>query len=129
MKIKYSSIIPFKGFLCINLYETLYVRKEAKERWESDRYKYQREETINHELIHEAQARDFCKVLWIGYTIFYLVYFILWLVELLRPPYNSAYKDICFEREAKFNQMNLDYLATRTKFACFTEQYWKNKKD
>ena len=94
MKIKYSSIIPFKGFLCINLYGTLYVRKEAKERWESDRF--QREETINHELIHEAQARDFCKVLWIGYTIFYLVYFILWLVELLRPPYNSAYKDICF---------------------------------
>ena len=125
MKIKYSSIIPFKGFLCINLYGTLYVRKEAKERWESDRF--QREETINHELIHEAQARDFCKVLWIGYTIFYLVYFILWLVELLRPPYNSAYKDICFEREA--NQMNLDYLATRTKFACFTEQYWKNKKN
>lgn len=129
MKIKYSSIIPFHGFLCINLYGTLYIRKEYKDKWESDWYATKRKQTINHELIHTAQAKDLCKVIWIGYTIFYLLYFLFWLVEIIRPPYNYAYKDICFEKEAKQNQMNLDYLVTRKSFSCFDKKYWTNKKD
>lgn len=50
-------------------------------------------------------------------------------VEIIRPPYNYAYKDICFEKEAKQNQMNLDYLVTRKSFSCFGKKYWTNKKD
>lgn len=79
MKIKYSSLIPFKGFYAINLYGTMYIRKEFKDSpLRLDEY------DINHEEIHSAQARDFCKINWIGYTIFYIFYFLFWLVELVR---------------------------------------------
>ena len=38
-------------------------------------------------------------------------------IELILPPYTSAYKDSPFEREAYANQRNPNYLATRPLFA------------
>lgn len=121
MKIKYSSIIPFKGFYAINLYGTMYIRKEFKDSpLKLDEY------DINHEEIHSAQARDFCKINWIGYTIFYIFYFLFWLVELVRPPYDEAYHDICFEKEAYIHENNLDYLKQRTRWCWLKKKYWRN---
>lgn len=46
-----------------------------------------------------------------------LLYVLAWFVELVLPPYNSAYKDSPFEREAYLNQNNPEYLANRPLFA------------
>ena len=46
MKIIYNSIIPFKGFLAINLFGLLFVREERKDKLNSI--------VINHEAIHLA---------------------------------------------------------------------------
>ena len=35
-------------------------------------------------------------------------YVLCWLIEIILPPYNSAYKDICFEGEAQYNEQNLN---------------------
>lgn len=117
MKIIYSSIIPFRGFYAMNLFGVLFVRKEYEGRPVS-------KITLNHEEIHSAQALDFCKVKFLGYLLFYLTYFIFWIIELFRPPYNSAYRSICYEREAYDNEDNLTYLDTRKKWSAFKKRYW-----
>lgn len=120
MKVKFSKIIPFKGFLAINLYGTIFVREKYRDRWyHISNTKYY----LNHEYIHELQALDFCKIKWIGYTIFYLLYFLAWLKELILPPYSKAYKDIRFEREAYRYELDLDYPDRRERFAEFNEEF------
>lgn len=119
--IKYNCLFPIKKFIMMNFYGKLYINKANKDKWKGYP-RYVKNRIINHENIHEAQALDYCKKKWIGYTIFYLVYTFHWLKEILLPPYNTAYKDIPFEIEAKQNQNNLDYLKTRRRFA------WKHLK-
>lgn len=119
MKIQYSSIIPFKGFYAINLFGVLFIRKEYKDRPVSKR-------TLNHESIHSTQAKDFCKITWIGYILFYILYFLFWIIEIIRPPYDEAYHDVCFEKEAYLNEDNLDYLNTRKRWDWTKKIYWRN---
>ena len=65
MKIIYNRFIPFKGFIAINLFGTLFVRQEKgkPEPYVSPR-------TINHESIHTEQMKE------LGYIFFYIWYFI-----------------------------------------------------
>lgn len=86
----------------MNLFGVLFVRKnpDGTNPELSDK-------TINHEMIHTEQIKD---CLWIFY---YPIYLILWFLEVLLPPYPSAYKDTCMERECYDNDMNLNYLKTR----------------
>ena len=100
MKIIYNNIIPFKGFLAINLFGILFVRGT-----ESDI----NERVLNHEKIHTAQMKE----LW--YIPFYILYFLEWLYRLTQK--GNAYRNISFEREAYENEMNFDYLANRRKWA------------
>ena len=105
MKIKYSSIIPFKGFYAINLFGTFFVRKEYKDMPIP-------ENTINHESIHTAQMRE------MGYIFFYIWYFIEWLL-LIFSVGKEAYYWISFEREAYDNEDNLNYLKERKHYSWF----------
>ena len=105
MEIKYSKIIPFKGFYAINLFGTLFIREEYKEQPIS-------ETTLNHESIHIAQMKE----MW--YVFFYIWYFIEWLL-LLFSVGKYAYYRISFEREAYDNEDNLKYLETRKPFSWF----------
>ena len=63
MKIKYSKIIPFKGFYAINLFGTYFIRKEFEG-------KSVPKKTLNHEAIHTEQMKE------LGYIFFYIWYFI-----------------------------------------------------
>lgn len=115
MKIKYSSIIPFPGFLAINLFGTIFVRKEARDRIEKNPDRYAA--TWNHEAIHTEQMKE---TLYIG---FYILYLVFWIFRLLTPPWCTAYKDISFEQEAYLNQENLNYLETRQPYAWISYQF------
>lgn len=114
MKIVPNNIIPFKGFLAINLFGILFVRQDSWAR----KTEAQKAVTINHELIHTEQMKE---TLYIG---FYLLYLLMWLVRLLTPPWDTAYQDISFEQEAYCNEKNLNYLKTRKPYNwlnyCFT---------
>lgn len=100
----FNSIIPFKGYKAINLFEIIFARKECKERFTDI--------DLNHEKIHTAQMRE---LLYIG---FYLWYLIEWFILLFK--YGSkAYRNIRFEKEAYANEDNLDYLKTRKHYAYF----------
>ena len=103
MKIKYSKIIPFKGFYAINLFGTYFIREEYKD------FPIE-EETLNHEAIHTAQMKE------MGYVFFYIWYFIEWLIRLL---INGRYAYYClpFEKEAYSNDKNSKYLETRKPYS------------
>ena len=85
MKIIYNNLIPFKGFIAINLFGVLFVRNEYKNRFESEGFSTTT--TLNHESIHTEQIKE------LGYIFFYIWYFIEWL---LRLPFGNAYYNISF---------------------------------
>ena len=85
MKIVYSTILPFKGFLAINLFGIVFVRKERRDRFGI--------KAAHHEAIHTAQMKE------LGYIGFYIVYLLEWLYRLVFHT-RTAYKGISFEREA-----------------------------
>lgn len=102
MKIKYSKIIPFKGFFMINLFGTLFIREENKGKKIS-------KTDLNHEAIHTEQMKE------LGYIFFYIWYFIEWLLQLLFHG-KEAYYWISFERESFDNEKNYKYLNTRKRY-------------
>ena len=106
MKIVYNDLIPFKGFMAINICGTLYARNEYKGKISDI--------DINHEKIHSAQMKD------LGFFLFYLIYFIEWIYRICTVGYQKAYRTISFEQEAYSNQNNLNYLKTRKKFAMWS---------
>lgn len=108
MKIIYNNIIPFKGFLAVNLFGVLFVRGKQRSRYISER-------VLNHERIHTAQMRE------LGYIFFYILYFLEWIVRLFMK--GRAYKNISFEREAFENEENLNYIATRRPWAMWRGKY------
>lgn len=111
MKVVENNIIPFPGFLAINLFGVLFVRKDSWGKKSEER----RQIVYNHESIHTAQMKE----LW--YIFFYIMYFLEWLFRLVTKP-KTAYESISFEREAYGNEENPDYLSTRKHFA-----QWKKK--
>lgn len=127
MKIIRNKYIPIGNFKCLNILGLLFVKGNeelsAKE--------------IRHEATHTAQQYEIlCASALLALFIsniyaswWYMlvaiampiaIYIVAWLVELVLPPYKTAYKDSPFEREAYANEDNPEYLAQRTLFA-----WWK----
>lgn len=109
-KVIFNGLIPFPGFLAVNLFGIIFVRKEFKEMWFNQTIV---NHVLNHESIHTAQMKELL------YIPFYLLYLLFFLVNLLRYPFQfkKAYRNIPFEREAFKNDYNLKYLENRKSFA------------
>lgn len=99
MNIIYNTIIPLKGFKCINLFGVLFTRKGET----------LSERNIQHEYIHTLQMKE---LLYIG---FYLWYILEWIFRLFLQ--GNAYRNISFEKEAYCNESNKKYICSRKKFA------------
>lgn len=100
MKIIYNRILPWRGFLAVNVFGMLFVRGGAAD---------VTPRVLNHERIHTAQMRE------LGYLPCYLLYFLEWLVRLTQK--GNAYRRISFEREAYAHESDPDYLAKRKPWA------------
>ena len=103
MKIIYNNFIPAKGFMAINILGFLFVRKERKELFLSEK------RFTTHEEIHTAQMKE---LLYIG---FYLMYILYWLWDLIFH-FQTAYFSIPFEIEAYAYELDEDYLKTRKSY-------------
>lgn len=139
MKIIKNSIIPFRGFLCINLFGILFTRKDAHRISPV---------VINHEMIHNYQLLEvvlaflpiwiIAVALWLSPWFllcislsFYIWYVIEWLFRLLwclftlykvkdgkyQAHWHKAYSNILFEVEAKRFETDFSYLHNRRIFA------------
>ena len=116
MKVIVNKYIPFHGFISMMLYGIMFWRKEYEYKMDDKEYF---DVVYNHESIHEAQMKDFCKFIPVGGTIFYIVYLLEWLFKVLfvYPFSHKVYSNISFEIEANNNENNMNYLKTRKKFA------------
>ena len=68
---------------------------------------------INHELIHIRQQAELLVI------PFYILYLTDYVIQLFRHDFNDrkAYRAISFEREAKKNEKDMDYLKNRKWFS------------
>lgn len=124
MKIIRNKYLPVGNFGCMNILGFLFVREEVE----------LTDTIINHEAIHSVQQNEimttsalvavalstfFASWWYLSITIAMpiIVYVLAWLIEFVLPPYDSAYKDSPFEREAYENEDACWYLANRTPFA------------
>lgn len=107
MKVVNNSIIPFKGFVAINLFGVVFVRKDYEFRSVAD---YQR--MLVHEGIHTKQMQELL------YLPFYVLYVLEWLVRIVMyRNVRKAYRNISFEREAYANQDNRYYNKERKRYS------------
>ncbi len=75
---------------------------------------------INHEKIHLKQQQELLII------PFYIWYIAEWLLRsIFYLDTYKAYQNISFEREAYYNENNLDYLNQR-KFFSFIKYLWRN---
>ena len=103
MKIIVNKYIPFKGFVCINLFGIFFVRDEYKNDVS--------DVTINHEKIHTEQMKEML------YIFFYIWYAVEWLIKYFICFNDYAYYSISFEQEAYANDTNFKYLSKRKKYS------------
>lgn len=126
LKKVYNDFLPIQGFAMMAVYFWVFIRND----WGRTPSGTQ----MNEERIHSAQQLEifFTSFILIGALvlvgaisfwwllltplIYFIVYVLFWLVEIILPPYQTAYKDTCFEREAKQNRSNLNYLDDRPLF-------------
>ena len=139
MKIIVNKFIPFRGFICINLFGLLFTR-----------YSFDRISplVINHEGIHTKQYFEFTIALAIIFGLavilglslwclsiipiaYYVWYVLEWFLRLLlqlatlfkaeagkyKAHLHKAYRNVLFEQEAYKFQTDLDYLHRRKIFA------------
>lgn len=118
----HSRFIPFKGFVAITLLFFIVVRKVKRNGvWEKRTVS---ETLLRHETMHAWQQlclfvtgllamlilAAFGVSSWWVWCLPILLpfgtYVLCWLLEIILPPYNKAYKDICFEGEANYNEHN-----------------------
>lgn len=115
----YFKYFPLKKFICITILMFLIIREEHKdkvtdiiERHEKV-HSYQQMILFVISLIVLLILSIFTNFKWwyIGVSLLvpFILYVLAWIIEILLPPYNTAYKDICFEREAKALENDEDY--------------------
>lgn len=136
MKKVYCKHIPFKGYLCMTMLWWLVIREEYRnritptvERHESV-HSYQQVTLFIIALILAVIVGVFTPLPW-WYAVItllfpYLAYLLSWIIELILPPYNRAYKDICFEGEARALENDEDYKSKLFPFSFL--KYIPNKK-
>lgn len=136
MKKVYCKFLPFKGYLCMTLLWWLIIRTEYKDKITST--------VERHESIHSYQQVvlflfslivSIILSLTTNYSWWCLLlipiipliaYVISWIIEIILPPYNRAYKDICFEGEARDLESDEDYKKKLFPFSFL--KYIPNKK-
>lgn len=100
-----NKIIPFGGYKAMTVWPFIFIKKNANIT----------DKLINHEEIHGRQQLEMLLI------FFYLWYGIEWLIKFLFKyrNYNTASKNISFEREAYENDDNLSYLEDRKLYSWF----------
>ena len=102
MKVLYNRFIPIRGFVALNFFGIILVRKEYEGKLT--------EEVIRHEMIHTAQMKE----LW--YVGFYVLYILEWLYKVITiRDFKKAYRRISFEQEAYLFQGTFHYVSQRSK--------------
>lgn len=121
MWIIFNKLIPVKGFWMMTLWFMIFVREDTTHGRNIPERIYRHERRHWHQVL-QIMITSFALFLatWLIYDYnpwwwllwaasYYAVYVACWLIEILLPPYNMAYKNICFETECQYTQDDPDY--------------------
>ena len=98
-----NKIIPFKGYLAMNICGLLFVRGRKEQL---------KPEVLRHERIHSRQWLELLIVFFLPW------YCIEWFIKLWKYTNgHTAYRNISLEREAYENEKNENYLRDRKPYA------------
>lgn len=101
MKVVITKHFPFGKFVAINMFARLYLKDKDKSRLTlMIRYPNRYFKLIQHERSHTKQQNDLLGI------FFYVWYVIEWFFKLFTE--GKAYRELCFEREARANETNVD---------------------
>ena len=136
MKKVYCKFLPFKGYLCMTILWWLIIRTEYKdkitptvERHESI-HSYQQVVLFIFSLIVSIILSLTTNYSWWCLLLIPIIpliaYVISWIIEIILPPYDRAYKDICFEGEARSLESDKDFRKKLFPFSFL--KYIPNKK-
>lgn len=101
MKVVVTKRFPFGKFVAINMFTRLYFKDKDKSRLTlMIRYPSRYFKLIQHERSHTKQQNDLLGI------FFYIWYVIEWFFKLFTE--GKAYRELCFEREARANETNVD---------------------
>lgn len=101
MKVVITKHFPFGKFVAINMFVRLYLKDKDKSRLTlMIRYPNRYFKLIQHERSHTKQQNDLLGI------FFYVWYVIEWFFKLFTE--GKAYRELCFEREARANETNVD---------------------
>lgn len=94
----------FNNYIAITIFPFIIINKDYK----GDKV------LVNHEKIHIKQQ---IELLWFPFFVWYLIEFLVRFFQYRN--WHKAYLNISFEREARINECNPDYLKFRKIFAFF----------
>lgn len=101
MKVFITKRFPFGKFVAINMFARLYVKdKHNRKIYYFIRTPYRYVTLIQHERSHTKQQNDLLGI------FFYIWYVIEWFIKLFTE--GKAYREVCFEREARANERKVD---------------------
>lgn len=101
MKVIITKHFPFGKFAAINMFARLYLKDKDKSRLTlMIRYPSRYFKLIQHERSHTKQQNDLLGI------FFYVWYVIEWFFKLFTE--GKAYRELCFEREARVNEKKVD---------------------
>ena len=116
----YCKFLPFKGYLCMTILWWLIIRTEYKDKIT----------LFIVGLLVSIILSLTTNYSWWGLlatpAIPLLTYVYSWIIEIILPPYNRAYKDICFEGEARSLESDKDFRKKLFPFSFL--KYIPNKK-
>lgn len=124
--------LAFSGFLCVSFFQIIWVRKSSYKSLISDK------KSMRHEWIHLKQeleslvlgaviitalaANGVLSWWWMFSVVltYPIIYVVSWIIQILLPPYDSAYNDIPMEKEARYGSNHRDYIYLRWPFMWIT---------
>lgn len=136
MRILISKHIPFKGYVAMTILWWCIIREEYKDYFDEKCYRHENTHSYQQIVLFLTSfaitsiVHIFWEVPWwiyaITLTLPLIIYVLCWIAELILPPYDRAYRDICFEGEARELESDLDYQKRLYPFSFL--KYVKNKK-
>lgn len=115
----FNNVFPLKNFICATIYNFIFIRNDKVDKFTEDveRHEkvhcYQQVTLLITAIILNSAVSLFFGFYWWYFIIDlifpFIIYILSWIIQIILPPYTTAYKDSCFEKEARALESDINY--------------------